>query len=84
MGLIVSGAMSTYPRTVPLDTVKPGGEDKSFSEDEMSLVEERVTGKVRVVYPRKKFAIEPIFCQMEVEGISFERIAFPEGSVVVM
>jgi hypothetical protein len=50
----------------------------------MSLVEERGTGKVRVVYPRKKFAIEPIFCQMEVEEISFERIAFPEESVVVM
>ncbi len=50
----------------------------------MSLVEESGTGKVRVVYPRKKFAIEPIFCQMEVEGISLERIALPEESVVVM
>lgn len=50
----------------------------------MSLADERGTGKVRVVYPRKKFAIEPIFCQMEVEGISLERIDFPEESVVVM
>ena len=50
----------------------------------MSLDVDRETGKVQVVYARKKFATVPIFCQIEVDGGELSRIACPEALVVVM
>jgi hypothetical protein len=42
------------------------------------------TGKVRVVYAKKKLAASPIGCHVGSEGSALKKIAFPSASWLVM